>query len=184
MKLIIGLGNPEKQYDGTRHNIGFDVLDAYASLHTLHFALKSKFKAVIAEYSRDDKPVLLIKPTTYYNLVGESVRVIADFYKVSPDNILVIHDDLALPLGTLRIRHGGADAGNNGIKSMNSNIGYETHRLRIGTHTEHRTLVGDTDFVLSRFTVEEQEALTSALPKIFQVIDSFIDGSLEHTTHR
>lgn len=185
MKLIVGLGNPEKQYDGTRHNIGFTVLDRYAAQHDLTFTPKTKFKALVAEYDKGDERALLIKPTTYYNLVGESIRAIADFYKILPEDMLIIHDDLALPIGTLRTRLGGSDAGNNGVKSLNTHLlEPTTHRLRIGTHADHRTLVGDADFVLSRFSSEEQESLDSLFPRIFQLIDAFVDGTLEHTTHR
>ena len=97
MKLLICLGNPEAQYNKTRHNIGFWVADAYAAEHQLTWHNKDRFKALVA----DAGGYLVVKPTTYYNLAGESTRALADFYKVEPNDILVVHDDLALPLGTL-----------------------------------------------------------------------------------
>lgn len=178
MKLVIALGNPEQKYANTRHNVGFYALDYFAEQQGLKWQGKPKFKAETALGDR----FLLAKPTTYYNLTGESTRQIADFYKLSPHDILVVHDDLALPLGTIRTRLGGSPAGNNGVKSITQHIGEDTARLRIGTHTE---FPGDqTDFVLGKFTATEQQAIDAQLPKITQVIASFLAGNFEHTTHQ
>ena len=106
MKVIIGLGNPEKQYTGTRHNVGFAVLDEYARSNDLSFTRSSKFHGDIAEKGTGEHKVLFLKPSTYYNLVGESARAVCDFYRILPQDVLIIHDDLALPLGTLRTRLG------------------------------------------------------------------------------
>jgi len=182
MKLIIGLGNPETRYDGTRHNVGFFVLDALAKEQGISFVQKPKFKALIAETSIDGEKILLVKPTTYYNLVGQSVQLIAAFYKVDPQDILIVHDDLALPLGTLRTRIGGSHAGNNGIKSLNQDVDESTARLRIGTYVE--TPADQVDFVLGTFTSGEQKIISNQLPKIADVIASFARDSFEPSTHR
>ena len=108
MKLIIGLGNPEPRYDLTRHNVGFFALDRLADLAGLTFAPKSKFKADMAEFSIGNEKILLAKPTTYYNESGQAARAICDFYKIAPDDVLVIHDELSLPFGTIRTRTGGS----------------------------------------------------------------------------
>lgn len=184
MKLIVALGNPGPQYAATRHNAGFMLIDAYAAANGLTFNAKPKFNALVAESTSGDEKVLYIKPTTFYNESGVAARAISDFYKIAPHDTLIIHDDLMLPLGTLRTRVGGRDAGNNGVKSVNAHLGQGTARLRVGTWTEHRDTVNDVDFVLSAFSSDEQKILRELQPKIFTVIDSFVDGTLEQTTHR
>lgn len=183
MKLIIGLGNPEERYRRTRHNIGFWMLSRYAKKHDVEFQLRDKFKACIAELTVDGEKVLLAKPTTYYNLVGESVRIISDFYKLPPEDILIIHDDFALPFGTIRTREKGSDAGNNGIKSINAHIGPDTARIRVGIATDLRSHMDDADFVLGRVTSEEQAVLDTLEPVAIRYITDFIRGSFTATTH-
>ena len=184
MKLIVALGNPGSEYRNTRHNVGFMLLDAFASKKRLSFSKKNKFSAEVAEYSINGEKVIFIKPTTFYNEVGVAARAISDFYKITPEDTLVIHDDLMLPIGTLRTRIGGRDAGNNGLKSLNAHIGEGTARLRVGTWTEHRETIDDTTFVLSAFTSDEQAKISDMTPKAIEIIDSFISGTLETTTHR
>src|SRR6476469_10054577 len=106
MKLVIGLGNPEAKFLNTRHNVGFSILNTYAKKQGVQFQDKAKFRAMIAEFSKDGEKVILAKPTTYYNNVGEAGRLLADFYKIDPSDILIIHDELALWLGVIRTRIG------------------------------------------------------------------------------
>lgn len=183
MKLIIGLGNPEERYAKTRHNVGFFMLDAYATTQGGSWQAKDKFKATICELVIDGEKVLLAKPTTYYNNVGEAGRAISDFYKIDPSDILVIHDEIALPFGTIRTRRGGSDAGNNGIKSINQHLGHETSRIRIGVYNDLRDRLHDADFVLSNFTKAESESLKDIEPKIATLVHDFISGQFEYTTH-
>ena len=180
MKLIFALGNPESKYDGTRHNVGFFVADQIALEQKLKWQAKTKFKANIAE--GDD--YIVAKPTTYYNLVGESARAIADFYKIAPEDISVIHDDIALPVGTVRSRLGGSSAGNNGVKSLNQHLGDNTARLRIGTWNELADQMDAAAFVLSKLNAKDSEAITASLPQIFQIVQSFLADNFELTTHR
>lgn len=184
MKLIIGLGNPEARYRETRHNIGFKIVDHYIGEQVSEFQHKDKFKADVAEFSAGGQKVIVAKPTTYYNLSGEAVRAISDFYKIAPQDILVVHDELALPFGTIRTRHGGSDAGNNGVKSVTEHLGPDTARLRIGIYNDLRDQIDDADFVLSRFTAEEAEKLNELQAKIGTIIDAFIAGNLDPTTHK
>lgn len=180
MKLIFGLGNPGKEYVGTRHNAGFDTLDSYAIKNSSSFIKKDRFIAEIAELSLHDEKVVLARPLTFYNNVGESFTTILSFYNFNPMDCLIIHDELALPFGTLRVRQGGSDAGNNGIKSINIHGGATSMRLRFGIATEKRSLVGDTSFVLSKFNKEEIAFKESSLyPTAHSVIEQFINGSLE-----
>lgn len=180
MKLIVGLGNPEKKYDGTRHNVGFATVDAFAKEQGAQWQHKSKFKALVAELP--DKSALLVKPTTYYNLVGESVRALADFYKILPEDILIIHDELDLPFGTIRTREKGSGAGNNGIKSLNAHLGHTTKRLRIGTKNELTEHMDAADFVLSKFTPDEKLKLPEIIKNAHQIIDGFLSDSFELKT--
>lgn len=184
MKLIIGLGNPEEKYVGTRHNVGFAMLDMLAEEVNATFQDKSKFKAMIAETTVEGEKVLLAKPTTYYNLSGEAMRLIADFYKIAASDILVIHDELALPLATLRTRTGGSDAGNNGIKSINEHGGAQSGRIRIGIWSELRDRMDDVTFVLGKFTSDERATLQSLQPTIVTLVRAFIKDSFAPTTHR
>ncbi len=185
MKLIIGQGNPGPEYEKTRHNVGFLVLDYYAKKHNLDFQPKTKFHALVAELNNGEDKILFVKPTTYYNETGQSVRALADFYKIESTDILAIHDDLALPFGTLRIREKGSDAGNNGIKSLNAHLGESYTRIRVGTRNDLVEKIGDHDFVLSRFSSDESEKLSNDLyPKIAELIDDFINSNHAVTSHR
>ena len=182
MKIIFAQGNPGQQYVTTRHNIGFMILDAFANGNS--FTPKPKFFADIAELSIDREKVLLVKPQTFYNETGRSARAILDFYKLTPSDLLALHDDLALPLGTLRVREKGSDAGNNGIKSLNSHLGPEYMRLRIGIYNELRDRIHDADFVLSNFTKDEASRIaTDITPKAIELIEDFCRGRLAASSH-
>lgn len=183
MKLVIGLGNPEQRYTDTRHNVGFTVLDSYASRKGISFTRSSKFHGDVAQQGIGEHKVLFLKPTTYYNLVGESARAICDFYRISPQDVLIIHDDLALPLGTLRTRQGGSSAGNNGIKSITQHLGEDTTRLRVGIYSDQRQYMDAADFVLSKFNAEERATLERLQHVAEACIEDFIYGSLTPTTH-
>lgn len=183
MKLIIGLGNPEERYQDTRHNMGFKIVAHYGGEHGLTFQLKDKFKAYITELSIAGEKIILAMPTTYYNLSGEAARAISDFYKIAPEDVLVVHDELALPFSTIRARKGGGDAGNNGVKSVTEHLGPDTARLRIGVYNDLRDKIDDADFVLSKFTAEESKVLNQIFLKTNAIIDAFISDQFEPTTH-
>lgn len=185
MKLVVAQGNPGKEYESTRHNVGFLALDYYSQKHDLSFQTKAKFRADIAEMKVGDEKVLLIKPTTFYNETGKAARALADFYKVETADILVIHDDLALPFGTLRTREKGSAAGNNGIKSLNAHLGEDYARIRVGTWNEIADHQGATDFVLSKFNEKESKKLQEDIfPKVTEIIDGFIADNHQITSHK
>ncbi len=183
MKLIVGLGNPDSKYALTRHNIGWRVIDYLANKLDTEFAPKSRFQALVAETSVDGQKVLLVKPTTYYNLTGQSVRKLADYHKISTTDILVIHDDLDLPAGTLRLRGSGSDAGNNGIKSLNSHLGPDYARLRIGIANQYKAEQDSASFVLSPLSKAEQATLESMSAQIFGIVEDFIANRHQSTTY-
>ena len=181
MKVIFALGNPGSEYVKTRHNVGWQFLDAYAEKSSVDFTSKSKFHGDIAELTVGEDKALLVKPTTFYNDTGLCARTIADFYKLSPEDFLIIHDELALPLGTLRTRFGGSDAGNNGIKSINAHLGEGSARLRIGIFDAEvpRDALAS---VLGKFTSDEEKALHDLTSLVFTVFDTFIANKFETTT--
>lgn len=176
MRCIIGLGNPGLTYANTRHNIGFIICDRYAGDKQAVFTLKTKFKADITEFSHKSEKVIIAKPLTFYNDAGKTARAIMDFYKLAPADMLVVHDDIVLPFGTLRGREGGSDAGNNGVKSITSHVGIDTRRLRIGAYQPHRDIMNDADYVLGRLTENEMRILDSLYPHMTSFIDAFLDN--------
>ena len=180
MKLLVGLGNPESKYDLTRHNVGFLMLDLIAEQLGANWQPKPKFKGVIAEATIGGEKALLLKPTTYYNLTGEATRAVMDFYKLSAaEDVLVLHDELALPFGTLRTRLAGSDAGNNGIKSLIAHIGPQFARIRVGIASEHATRQDAADFVLGTFTASEQQALGSIAEQALNFVEHFVHHEKE-----
>ena len=184
MKLVFAQGNPEPEYASTRHNIGFTVLDAIVGDNNSKWEKRAKFDAITAEIDINGEKVIFAKPTTYYNETGISARKIIDFYKINPEtDMLIIHDDLTLPFGTVRVRNQGGDAGNNGIKSINSHINHPYTRIKIGIYNELREKVDDADFVLAKFSADEQQKMTeSVIPKVIKLVGSFCDGNIELTS--
>lgn len=186
MKLIFAQGNPGRQYARTRHNTGFIALEALAEANSGTWKVQDKYKAEIAEISLNGEKVLLVKPLSFYNETGQVARALVDFYKLSPaEDVLVIHDELALPFGTIRVREKGSDAGNNGIKSLNAHLGENYARIRIGIWNERRDLMDDADFVLSAFSEEEMKQLaTLNETKIASLVEAFVKGELEPVSHK
>lgn len=186
MKLIFAQGNPGNAYSKSRHNVGFLVIDALADQLDASWKEKPKMKALVAEVAVNGEKVILAKPTTYYNETGTAARSILDFYKLNADeDFLVIHDDLSLPVGTIRVRQQGSDAGNNGIKSLNNHIGPDYSRVRIGIWNDLRETIDDADFVLGQFNKEESSKLSSdIIPQAIQTVQQFINNTLEYTSHK
>lgn len=184
MKLIFAQGNPGLQYAKSRHNAGFMVLDNFASQYQASFKPAAKFAADIASLQLNGQKVLLVKPCTFYNETGPCARHLIDFYKLNPaTDLLVIHDDLALPFGTIRVRQKGSDGGNNGIKSLNSHLGQAYWRLRLGIWNDSRELLADADFVLSNFSDTELKGLqNSTLPTARSLLEQFINDQLQITS--
>lgn len=179
MFLVVGLGNPGKDYANTRHNIGFMATDEIHSRHSFS-PFKSKFDGLIAEGNIKNQKVLLLKPQTFMNLSGNSVVQVAKFYKIPSQNIVVIHDDKDLALGKLKAKIGGSAGGHNGLKNIDSHIGTEYNRIRIGVGSpkEHNT---DTiNFVLSKFSKTELDVLNPQLEFISSTINELINKGIAH----
>lgn len=182
MKLIIGLGNIGPHFDGTRHNVGFEVVSLFASRNNLNWQDKEKFKAHIAEGVLGGEKVIAVRPTTYYNLVGDAVQAIKHFYKIENHNILAVHDELALPFGVVRTRPDGSAAGNNGIKSIIAAIGDSFPRVRIGIANQFLPSMDAANFVLGRFSHEEIQKLADIKKHAATLVETFVNDTFEHTT--
>lgn len=185
MKIIFAQGNPGSQYAATRHNIGWSILDAVAAAHAVDFKRNDKFFADVAMVTQKGEKVLLVKPLTFYNETGRSARALVDFYKLDPaEDFLVIHDDLSLPFGTIRVRENGSSAGNNGIKSLSSHLGENYGRIRIGVWNDTLSHIPHVDMVLGRLTKDESNLLKDkVIPHINTLIDQFVIERLPHTSH-
>lgn len=169
MKLIIGLGNPGSNYVGTRHNIGFDVVNYLAAAPNVG-TWKNKFQAQVAEVVENNEQLLFMKPETFMNLSGRAVKQAVDFYKIAVTDLLVICDDLALPLGKLRMRATGSHGGQNGLRNIQEFLGtldYPRLRLGIGSPNEHQTAA---DYVLGRFKPSERAAVDDVIAKAAQAV--------------
>ncbi len=160
MFLIVGLGNPGNEYEDTRHNIGFKVADNIAKEYNIELN-RQKFKGIYGEGFIDGEKVIILKPTTYMNLSGESVRAVVDFYNLDNDKILVIYDDVSLEIGTLRIREKGSAGGHNGIKSIIAHLGSDVFsRIKVGVGQPDVDLI---KYVLGKFTKEEMVLLSETI---------------------
>ncbi len=164
MKLFVGLGNPGLQYDQTRHNIGFMVIDELAKRWNIPLT-QSKFKGAFGHGMVQGEKVLLVKPLTYMNLSGECIRPLMDFYKVDIEDIYVIYDDLDLPVGKLRLRQKGSAGGHNGIKSLLQHLHtQEFNRIRMGI-SRPQNGQSVSDYVLGKFTSEELAVMKDSMQK-------------------
>jgi PTH1 family peptidyl-tRNA hydrolase len=183
MKLVVGLGNPGSKYEGTRHNIGFAVLDYLASAPFVG-KWRQRFQGEVTEAVLGLEQVLLLKPQTFMNLSGRSVREAMDFYKVGLADVLVVCDDIALPLGKLRVRAQGSHGGNNGLRSIQEMLGTtEYPRLRIGVGSPGEYLDA-ADHVLSRFKPAERRAVEDAVAKAAEAVAIWVEHGIDVCMNR
>jgi PTH1 family peptidyl-tRNA hydrolase len=182
MKLVVGLGNPGSKYEGTRHNIGFEVVERLAEGGAgARFA--RKFDGLLAEAEIDFRRVLILKPETFMNLSGRSVAQVVRFYKLELADLLVVCDDLSLPLGKLRIRGGGSDGGQKGLRDITAHLGSDAFaRLRIGIG--ERGPIDAADFVLSRFRGAERPVIDDALILASQAVAVWASQGLAAAMNR
>ena len=175
MKLIVGLGNPGKRYEKTRHNCGFMAIDFYAAKNNLEF--KNKFNGLYAEQIINNEKILFLKPQTYMNLSGNCVRDFVNFYNIELDDILIIYDDYNFDVGTFRIRRDGSDGGHNGIKNIIENLKNENiKRVRIGIS---KNTIPLEDYVLQKFSNEDYKKVCDILPTISDIINDFCYISID-----
>ena len=175
--LIIGLGNPGEEYQATRHNIGFAVLDEFARQNDFpHWMAKKDLKCELTTHNLGENRVILLKPATFMNNSGEAAQAVQRFYRVYNQNTLAVYDELAIPFGSLRTRLGGSDAGHNGVKSLIQHIGDDFGRLRVGVGSSAAEKADAADFVLGKFTKPEQADLTLIISEANALITEYIFG--------
>ena len=184
MYIIVGLGNPGKQYEKTRHNIGFDFIDALADKYNIS-VLEAKFKALIGKGVIEGQKVVLVKPLTYMNLSGESIRQVIDFYKVDEESeLIVVYDDISLNPGGLRIRAKGSAGGHNGIKNIIQHLGHDKFmRIKIGVGEKPKDwdLV---DYVLGRFTTDDRKVVDEAVGVAVEATKIMVTEGIDEAMNR
>lgn len=178
--LVVGLGNPGSQYENTRHNIGFHVIDALSRKWSCS-AFQKKFKGLLTEATLADQKVVLLKPQTYMNLSGESVREAVHFYKIPVEShVVVISDDLDLPPGNLRIRSSGGSGGHNGLKSVSENLGGDGYsRIRIGIGRS--VTIPTESYVLAQIPKEEKELYEKAVHLAADAVETLVKDGIQKT---
>jgi peptidyl-tRNA hydrolase, PTH1 family len=179
-RMLVGLGNPGKEYEKNRHNVGFIFQDRLAAVWRCPLSVEGKFRAEFGKVSRGEHQWLMVKPLTFMNASGESVAKIANFYKVATSEILAIYDDLDLPLGGLRLKPDGSSGGHNGMKSLEAHLGTKSFpRLRVGIGRDQRGRDETVRYVLSDFTVSEMDLLDRVLDRAMDQVDEWGKSSLE-----
>ena len=178
MILVLGLGNPGKEYLKNRHNAGFMAADYLSNLYKLPFNYKAKFNSDLSQGFIGYHRILLVKPAVFMNLSGIAAQSICAYYNISLENIYVIHDDIDLELGRIKIKLGGGNAGHNGLKSIDQYLGNKYWRIRIGVGRPN-TNINVSDYVLGNFREAEYENIITAIKKISDNFELIISGKLE-----
>lgn len=183
--LVVGLGNLGKEYDGTRHNIGFACVDAFVAANEFDSWIHKKdLKCHMAGGTLGDTRVIAIKPTTFMNLSGDAVQAVAHFYKIPAEKIVVVHDELDISFGQVRLRSGGSAAGHNGLKSVIGAIGEGFGRVRIGIGPKEPEQIDSADFVLQKFSKDQQSHMGELTREVSAILSeySYGDGQLPQET--
>lgn len=177
MKLIVGLGNPGKEYENTRHNVGFDVIDYYLSKNNLE-AKKEKYNGLYAETNINGEKVIFLKPQKYMNLSGEVVRKYVDFYKIPVEDILVIQDDLDQSIGKIKLKQNSSSGGHNGIKDIEKHLGTKNYkRLKIGISNNKN--IETKDYVLGKISKEERKTIDESIKVCYDILTDFFSMNFD-----
>ncbi|MCD8339447.1 MAG: aminoacyl-tRNA hydrolase [Burkholderiales bacterium] len=182
VKFVVGLGNIGPAYEQTRHNVGFWFADELAWKYKGQFSASRKFMGDVALIRVDDREIYLLKPSTLMNLSGLAVAAMANFYKIEPSEILVVHDDLDLPAGAVKYKYGGGSAGHNGLKSITNQLGTPNYqRIRFGIdHPRNKNIQMDVvNYVLGRPSEEDLKKIVSAMTKVLEVFNEICNGEGE-----
>lgn len=183
IQLIVGLGNPGQEYADTRHNVGYWFVEKLSAQSNKPLSLESKFKGNVGQMTIGRQLCRVLQPITYMNHSGQSVAAVAKFYKIAPEEILVIHDELDLPPGTVRLKRDGGHGGHNGLRDMVAHLGTKNfYRLRLGIgHPGVREEV--VNFVLHRPSVSDKNKILTAMDDAFSVLPSIVEGNIEKAMH-
>lgn len=181
--LIVGLGNPGKEYEKTRHNVGFMFVDELAEKYNTTFKLDKKHQAMVAEFKINNEKHYLLKPMTYMNLSGIAVRSFTDYYKIPSSSIFIVVDDLDLDTGRIRIRKAGSSGGHNGLKSIFAHMNTESiYRMRVGINNNKKA---DTkDYVLGHFGVQDQETIEKTISLAKSITDDLIKNGIDYIMNK
>ena len=184
MFLIVGLGNPGRQYENTRHNVGFQAIDTLADKYGISVDTK-KHRAFIGKGVIDGHKVVLAKPQTFMNLSGESIRSMLDYYKLDEESeLLVIYDDVSLDVGNLRIRKKGSAGGHNGVKSILAHLGHDVFgRIKVGVGEKPKGW-DLADYVLGTFSKAERQLIEESLPKICHAVEVILNDGMDEAMNR
>ena len=177
--LVAGLGNPGRVHEGTRHNLGWVVLDAFARRHGLAWRLAPEFKAEVARWETGAGPLWLAKPQTFMNASGESVDALARYFKAGSESVIVVHDDLTIDLGLLKVTSGGSAGGHNGVDSLIRHLGPGFARLRLGIGPKRPLEMDLADFVLARFAPDQLAIVTGKIDFFVQGLELLLQRGLE-----
>ena len=182
MRLIVGLGNPGKEYSNTRHNIGFNVIDEYLKRNNLKLD-KDKFKGLYTKTVIKGEEVIFLEPQKYMNLSGEVVRDYVSYFKIDKKDILVIHDDLDMPVGKIKLKENSSSGGHNGIKDIEKNLGTKEYkRLKIGISNDK--LKDTKDYVLGKFTKDEEKILNESINTSCDIIDDYVSLNFDELMNK
>ncbi len=175
--LIVGLGNPGSKYSETRHNAGFWFLNRLANSYNIEFKSESKFSGELVKIEVSGRDVLLLKPSTFMNLSGRSATAVANYFKINVEQILVVHDELDLPPGTIRLKQGGGHGGHNGLRDLCNHLGKEFWRLRVGIgHPGHKDAV--VSYVLKRASLDEKRLIDNAVDDGLSQTENLTNGEM------
>ncbi len=183
MFLVVGLGNPGKEYEKTRHNVGFMVADEIAAQYSFA-SFKEKFDGLIAEGKIEGEKIYLLKPHTYMNLSGNAVVKAAHFYKILPQNIIVIHDDMDLSVGKIKVKLGGGAGGHNGLKSIDAAISSNYNRIRIGVGHPNKSGEAVVNHVLSCFSKDDKEKVDENIALVVKTIGILIKKGIDEYSNQ
>lgn len=182
MKLIVGLGNPGKEYEKTRHNIGFMSVDEIARYFNTSFS-KNKFSGEYAEFNYKNEKVILLKPGKYMNLSGEVIRDFVKFFKIDIENILIICDDLDTSIGTYRLRYKGSSGGHNGLKNIELHLNTKEYK-RVKCGISNNKLIDTKDYVLGKFSTEEMNLIQPIINIMPQIVEDFINLPFDNVMNK
>ncbi len=182
MKLIIGLGNPGKEYKNTRHNIGFDVIDEYLKKYNLEVN-KSKFDGLYTEIIINSEKIMFLEPQKYMNLSGEVIKKYIDYFKININDILVIHDDLDQSLGKIKLKQNSSSGGHNGIKNIEQHLGTKNYkRLKIGINNDKS--INTKDYVLGKMNNDDRKVIDESINKCIDIIDDYFKMTFDELMNK
>jgi len=182
--VIAGLGNPGREYEGTRHNVGFWLLDALAREHGCLWASRREFKADVCSFERRGKKIFLVKPQTYVNLSGQSLAPFCRYYRVRPESLIVAYDELTMECGRMKISVKGSAGGHNGVASIIEHMGGEFVRFRLGIGPRHPPEIDLKDFVLGKFTEQQAAVFEGKVREFLEALHLLVDSGPNHAMNR